>query len=394
MVSGIGNVIFNFLSTLHQQGSIKNICRFIFFRLRKSKVITVRRRGNKKWAYIAYIPEALVREDIAYLNGHQNRREMKMIAECFLDNGYNIVVHDYQDKSSAPDHTYDVVFGLEPNFTICARQHPLATKVYYGTGAYSKYANAAVIGRTDEFNRKHGVAIQPRRLAPDDDCAEICDKILQIGSRNTIETYPEHLRQKIMLIDQSSNFLRSDLSRLDVPMRNKFIWLGSSGSILKGVDLVIEAFMSHPELEIDLVGPIEEDVKAVYEHRLAKSPNIRFHGFVDINSDKFLQIIRGTSFLIYPSVTEGGAPGAVIACMKLGIVPIVSKVASSDNCDNLGFVFENVSLESVEAALTWCKRLQNGEIYRLGSENIKESTKYTIENFRTQFNNYVRQWNG
>lgn len=53
--------------------------------------------------------------------------------------------------------------------------------------------------------------------------------------------------------------------------------------------------LNHSELEIDLVDPIKEAVKAAFGQRLQTSPNIRFHGFVDVNSDKFLKIVEKKS---------------------------------------------------------------------------------------------------
>lgn len=371
-------------------GTLPSNLGYLRYRFSKNKSITLTKKGNEKWAYISYIPEALVREDDEYLNSHQNKRETKIIAQRFLDNGYNVVMQDYLINSEIPDHSYDIIFGLEPNFTKCSLRNPKAKKVYYGTGAYFKYANAAVIQRTEEFNAKHNMAVAPRRLAPEDDCIEICDQILQIGSKNTIATYPEHIQTKITLINQSSNFFSDDKQRVK-RNRHKYLWLGSAGSILKGADLVIETFLKHPELEIDIVGPIEPEVMDAYKDGLAKAKNIRFHGYVDVNSETFLNITKDTAFLLFPSVTEGGAPGSVIVAMKLGIIPIVSQVASPDIIDELGYCLNDVSIDSLENAIEWSQKLDNKEFELRQFKNKRYSNKFTLKNFSDEFDAFLTQ---
>lgn len=370
-------------------GTLKFNIEYLKYRFSKDKSITITKKGNEKWAYVSYIPEALVREDDEYLNSHQNKRETKIIAERFLENGYNIVMQDYLVDGDIPDHSYEIIFGLEPNFTKCSLRYPKAKKIYYGTGAYFKYANAAVMRRTKEFNAKHNMSVAPRRLAPEDDCVELCDQILQIGSKNTIATYPEHIQTKITLINQSSNFLADNIQKIR-PNRDKYLWLGSAGSILKGADLVIETFLNHPELEIDIVGPIEPEVKKAYKEGLDKAGNIRFHGYVDVNSEVFCEITKETSFIIFPSVTEG-APGSVIVAMKLGIIPIVSRVASPDNIDELGYCLKDVTLDSLENAIAWSKSLDSREIEFLQRKNIAYSNKFTLNNFGEEFGTFVKQ---
>ena len=67
------------------------------------------------------------------------------------------------------------------------------------------------------------------------------------------------------------------------------------------------------------------------------SPNIKLWGFMDINSDELTAIIDRCNFLIYPSGSEGGCPGAVINSMKKGLIPIVTPWAAFDGIEEYGF---------------------------------------------------------
>lgn len=57
---------------------------------------------------------------------------------------------------------------------------------------------------TDYINKEYGGHIPYRRMTKDHDACEQADVIMQIGSSYTAATYPEHLADKIIIIDQSS----------------------------------------------------------------------------------------------------------------------------------------------------------------------------------------------
>jgi len=286
---------------------------------------------------------------------------------------------------------FDVVLGLQPNFNIQKALNPDAVDIYLATGAYLPYADRAIIDRTKAFNAKYGTDIPPRRLVSlADDPSEIASRILQIGSKYTIETYPENIRSKITLINQSSTLVNEPHieDRLECFDSKKFLWIGSGGTILKGVDLVLEYFLDHPEYEVDIVGPIEDDVKAVFEERLRRNPQIRFHGFIDTNSEKFMQITRGTTFMIYPSCTEG-APGAVNVAMKIGLIPILSRVASFDDIDILGYRLDDISTEAIARGVEWSQGLSQERIRELMHANREYARRWSLESFEKEFYDYI-----
>lgn len=73
--------------------------------------VTYKSKIGKKspWVFIPYIPEACYRRDLAYLNGHQNRREMKQIVSVFNNLGFNVFIQKYSDtalKLSTPPQYY------------------------------------------------------------------------------------------------------------------------------------------------------------------------------------------------------------------------------------------------------------------------------------------------
>jgi len=85
---------------------------------------------------------------------------------------------------------------------------------------------------------------------------------------------------------------------------------------------VLEVFSARPDLELHVVGPVQDepDFAAAYEHELSACPNIHAHGFLDLDSTDFEEIARSCVALVYPSCSETMS-GAVLAAMAKGLIP-------------------------------------------------------------------------
>lgn len=102
-----------------------------------------------------------------------------------------------------------------------------------------------------------------------------------------------------------------------------------------------------------------------------------------------MNIVSDTAFLIYPSVTEGGFPGAVIAGMKLGLVPLVSKIAAPECIESFGYQLNDISLHSIEQALQWSQNLSENQIKERSDAVVQYSTLFSIERFGQEFNRFL-----
>lgn len=327
------------------------------------------------WVFISYIPEACYRQDPEFLNGHQNRREMKTIVDVFRHLGYNVFVQDYANVNLPSSFSPDIIFGIEPCFEVACRKWPSAQKIYYATGAYWKHQNDMITMRTDCFNKLYGACYPYQRLASESDKCEVADYIFQIGTKFTIDTYPESLRKKIRIIRQSNTLIGVNPKNKDYSRKKDFLWLGSYGTILKGLDLAVSCFKLHPELNLHVVGNADEDFKRIME--TDKCENIHFYGFVNTSSSKFKDLASKCNFLVYPSCTEGGCPGAVINSMCYGIIPIVTPWAATDDIESLGYLLKNLSVEAIEEALNWAKHLQTNQMERIS----KACRQYVLDNY-------------
>lgn len=347
---------------------------------------------NNRWAYISYITDPLFRSnDEVYMSGHQNRQETLIIVEIFKELGYNFVVNNHRSKKNY-NISFDLIFGLEPSFESIASLNPNANKIYYATGAYWKHQNKMIVQRTDDINKKKKSNIPYYRTIKGHNSSEIADLIIQIGSKYTIETYPEYIKEKILPIHQTSNeVINFDFTKKLNNTNNKnYIWFGSSGSVLKGLDLVLDCFFQQKDYELYIVGAIDSEFHLAYDSIINESPNIHSYGFLNVNSQEFLDIIYKCNFLIFPSVSEGGCPGSVINLMKLGIIPIVSKYAAPEEIDELGYLLNDFSVESIKQSINWTEKLSNEEIINLSIKNREYIlSNYNASNFKSELKDRI-----
>lgn len=332
----------------------------------------IRKENGEKWIFVSYLTDPFKKKnDPDFFKGHQNQQETLILDEILHELDLSYFFHHYARPLNFVNQEFDVVFGLEPNFGYLCNNSPKALKIYYATGAYYQHQNSMIRQRTDDFNKKYGVAYPYERLVPDHDSCEIADAIVQIGSAHTISTYPEALRKKITLLDQTCHeFDAVDLEKkIAGNSKRDFIWFGSRGSILKGLDLVLEYFLIHPDLNLHVVGPVEQSFVDIFGDKISECKNITFYGYLSVDSQTFRDLADRCAFLIYPSASEGGCPGSVLNLRRLGVIPILSLWASGEDISTHGYLLEDLSLDSIERAVTWGTQLSEEKLAELVHKN-------------------------
>ena len=348
------------------------------------------------WVYIAYISAIFYhKDDELQRNSHQSNNEALAQVEVFNELGYNVYVQQYFSKREIPSMKFDIIFGHEPNFVRAVEKNPKALKVHYVPGAYIDHRNGQIIRMTDNFNQTYNSSIPYRRLLEYDNpnhsskiAYEVADKILMIGSKFTIDTFPVHLHSKIVTIHQSTQLVHK-VKNIDYATPNEFFFMGSGGNILKGISLLVEYFSKHPEFIINIVGPIENDVRDALHNII--TDNIIFHGYVDVNSEGMINIVKRCNFIIYPSGSEG-MPGAVLNSMKNGLIPIVTRWAAFDEIDKYGYVLEDWSVNAIDKGIKWSHSLSQNDILRLKrSCSLYIENTYNINRYKKEFKDFFVQ---
>lgn len=341
------------------------------------------------WALVAYIPEVFYyKDDIAYLNMHQNRREALVMVPILNSLGYNVYVRCFNYEGELPNLDVRIIFGHAPLIDRAAKKWTSAYVVMYATGCLYTHQNAQEQYMTNYVNERYRTTFPLERWVPPYNSHIIANKILLMGGRYTIETFPELVRQKITIIHQSSQ-AKQLLSPIQYAEENEFFFMSSSGTLLRGVPLLIEFFSSQPDKTLHIVGPIEQYLSWIKK----KLPhNILLHGSIDINSDTMASIMARCNFVIYPTGSDAAPPGSLINSMKNGLIPIVSKWGAFDEINDYGYLMEGWDVPSIRAGVQWADSLTKTQCVVLKqkcSDFVK--TRYNIENFAKEFEEFFKK---
>jgi glycosyltransferase involved in cell wall biosynthesis len=211
--------------------------------------------------------------------------------------------------------------------------------------------------RVREMESRRGVYYTPKRLVPYPDLAqrslEIADAASLIGNKETLATYPADLQAKIRLVTVSVPRMDEVIRRPPLlPAGREFLWFGGRGAVHKGLDLVLEAFADVPALALHVAGYVDQEpdfVKA-YRRELFDTPNITYHGFMEIGSAAFAKILEKVFCFIAPSCSEGISPAAAV-CLQVGLYPILSRHAGVTLPPGCGTYLEDCSVPEIQAAV-------------------------------------------
>ena len=306
---------------------------------------------------------------------HSNYFECKTIVEYFLHKGYIVDVISTQNDVFIPRKKYKFVLDIGNNLERFEKHlSPECIVFHHITTSYWKFNNTAEFLRLGAFKQRNNTYLKPRRGLKESRNFEIAHHVFGFGNSHTQSTYPEG--KPITLIPQSLP-IKFELPKRDWQnARNTFLWLSGGGAVHKGLDLLLETFRERSDLTLHVCGPVtaEEDFVDFYHKELFETSNIKYHGRINIESERFKQIYTESGFVIYPSCSEGQS-GAVLVSMSTGLIPIISKESGVD-IDNSGFLLEKSSLEELNQALKWTTNLSEAELQNM-SQKVYTETNHT-----------------
>lgn len=318
---------------------------------RQRTIYNVYKEGvvGKKRALLSYLPHSFYyHEDDEEFLAAENFWMCREIGNSLRGLGYIVDVCFCLRESFRLRHSYDLMF--ETGFNLDRiRKHLSASclKVVFNTGNHWTFQNRAEFDRLGAIKSRRDVVLQPRRMAQPSMMHLFADALILPGNAFTQHTFP-YVTCPVYLIDLCS-YDRPTLEKQGCPdAREHFLWLGSSGAALKGLDLVLEAFNQMAGRCLHVVGPVdkEEDFFEVYRKELTQTPNIRFHGYLNQSSAEFRQIAQACCAIVYPSASDGQA-GAVVSSMHYGLIPIVSREIGL-NVGDEGYVLAECSVNSIK----------------------------------------------
>ena len=308
---------------------------------------------HEKRVLISYIKEPFRYNSCT----HTSFYEATTAASIFDSLGYRVDVMHYEGRIPRLD-VYDVIYGFGDVFqSYFEGGGGRAKTIYYGAGMHVCHQNTATLRRVKDVYRKKSTWLcQSARYVEKvwTHQTTLVDGIIALGNDRCAATYRKHYDGPVLSCPapffQTLDY-KQVMANRPADARNAYLWFGSAGLVHKGLDLCLEYFHVRPELELHICGDLElePDFVKAYHSALFDSPNIHVHGFVNVQSAIFKDILAACSFVVFPSCSEGGSPSVLTAIGNGGLIPVVSPESSVDAAH--GVIIEALTLDGIVDAI-------------------------------------------
>ncbi|MGP8321848.1 MAG: glycosyltransferase [Methanosarcinaceae archaeon] len=380
---------------------IKKIIKKLFFKSTSIPITIYPKNkhvvGRVLFSYLAQ--PILLKDDSEVFYGHSNKWESTEIVKIFNNLGFTVDAIDWNNSSFIPTKKYDVFFDINTNLkrlnTFINKQ---TINIFHITGSNPYFSNSSEQRRISKLYQRKKKSYQAKRFMKQIEAFEsslnLANYCSLIGNNTTLQTFPKKISSKTSLISPSSSINIPIKSNDEyIPKTKEFLWFAGSGAVHKGLDLLLDIFVKHTNLTLNIVGSVdsEEDFVAIYKRELFNTPNIKYHGFCLPNSKKFKQIIDKSFCFIAPSCSEGIST-ACTTCLQIGLYPIVSRNTGIDLPTNCGIYLKSCSLKEIEKKIL--------KTYKQSSREISEQIaicqshaleKYSRKNFSKQMTLFIQK---
>jgi len=345
-------------------------------------------RGNVLMCYIT--SPFYISSDSNLFYRHQNFQESVAIANVFNSFGYSVDIVPY-NKEIDLEKEYDIIFGFGRSFKYSIDQMNYQTcNIFYGTGMHWDQLNQAEAHRLEELKQRRGVEMPATREVSEKDKLDIkeySDHVIIIGDSPTVKSYEHILKSnEVYTVSNTSfEFLSDYQPRISSPYG--YLWMGSGGLVLRGLDVVIEAFSELKHNDIYICGPVSNNEEFISEYeREIGSDNIHLVGFVELESDKFRHLLNNVCFHLYPSASDSAPPGSVTNTMRAGVVPILSEATTPAYLTNDVETLSEISKSEIKRAVKKTSSIKRKRVSRL-SKNFSRiaENKFSIDAFKSKF---------
>ena len=368
--------------------------------LKEKLVKNVFGTDSTKRVLLCHLPEALTGKQLP--KHHSNLTECSIIARCFHRLGYSV---DCSSRANTNiDYApYDVVFGISGNaflgsFTGNANINPL--RIFYSVGAQMKFNYDMTVRKNrDFFDRHKRWFLNSCRYIPGSGInyyeSHFADAVICLGDEYVLEQFKNSDDRK-----ERYRFMPAFYFSAVTPDKNKdfalcrrnILWFGSAGLLHKGLDIAVDFVLSHPEFTLHICGSSsgEKDFLDYYMPKIKNSKNIFVHGFVNIESQEYEQVLGQCGILLSPSISEGGAVSALNVLGNGALLPVYSRATGID-LEKVGVVVDDITYNRFEEALLVADALSVDEFaakawaaHRLVRDN------YTIQKYEERMYNHIR----
>ena len=350
---------------------LKNLTRLLGLEIRRyrpgysERCISLRSPAgvNRGRVLLAYIVATFLEPELVCATNHTRFLESQLIAEAYLQRGFDVDVVDYRYGGFIPRRDYRVLISARTNLAALADRLPATClKIAHLDTSHYAFNNQAAFQRVWALQQRRGFTSSSIRVIEPNRAIERADVGAVLGNRrHTLATYAyagKPLYPLPVVTVVSLPWVERDYTQL----RHRFLWMGSGGLVHKGLDVTLEAFRQLPALELSVCGPLaaESEFCQQYAPELYQQSNVQALGWVDVASPSFVALAQRTAAFVYPSCAEGQAGSAILA-LHAGLIPIVSQETGVD-VDDFGIVLKDSHPQTIAEAVRYLAQLPAAEL--------------------------------
>jgi glycosyltransferase involved in cell wall biosynthesis len=347
-------------------------------------------RGTVLLAHV--VEGVLAGPDDPLIRRHNHFVEARLMVEALRERGYAVDVISWRNAQFRPKRRYDLFIGPRENFEVLAgRMEKDCIRIVHLETAHWLANNAAALARLREVQARRSVALTSIAQLRMNRAIEEATAATMLGNDVVYETYA-FAGKRIYQVPNPGTILHPWIEDRDFAQaRTRFLWLGSTGLVHKGLDVVLEAFARMPEFHLTVCGPVDRDphFASAFAKELHETPNIRTHGWVDLAGPDFAAIRAATAAHVYPTCADACC-GSVINAMHAGLIPLATPEAGVDINPSFGMSIPSPTAEAVEATVRRLAGMSPPQVAAMARAAWEEARRvYGHDSYRRAFGDAV-----
>lgn len=335
---------------------------------------------------------------------HTNNWEILRATQILNSKGFSVDLIDRDNKDWRPQKKYDLFLGLGvgnsgKNFVRYSKASQAKVKVLLAMGPQPDVSNDLVLKRYESFQKRTGQYAPPMRTVSDVtgqkfvDIMNETDFVLTIGEKNSrsYDSYLPYGKPILNFYPAVSPAVSYDIDWAKTRSKSNFLCFAGNGFICKGVDIVTEAFLSMPDKNLHICGPMEEAFSKRYMQDINRSNNVKYHGFIEPGKDRFNHLASSCSFVVFHSSSESCCT-SVATAMKSGLVPVINPWTSirTDGC-GIELSDEDDLIENVKIGTSLAAGLSTQEYDALLRGTLIKSSLYSQDSFTQSYTEAIEE---
>jgi len=330
---------------------------------------------------------------------HTNNWEIYRAIELLTIHGYAVDLIDRGCHDWSPKASYDLFLGLGvgnsgKQFVRYANASQAKKKVLLSMGPQPDISNNLVLRRYKMFAERTGHVAPPMRTVGDvigESFLEIintADFVFNIGEKHTrsYDSFLKYGKPVLHFYPSVSPSVGFEPAWIQTRDPNSFLCFAGNGFICKGVDLVVEAFLSAPDKHLHICGPSSE--RAFFEYygkHIEQASNITYHGFIEPGGRTFNELASICSYVVFHSAAEGCCT-SVATAIKAGLVPIINSwtgIVIED--EGIKLSEEGDLIENIAHAIHVASSTNEREYRGLLDRTLEKSKLFSQESFTQSY---------